>query len=97
VKVDVPALQQGDVAPLVAYLRYKVMKTKPSGTSSAASGSKRAGADFVEISKYFDFIFEGQSEFLDKHQFAILSQAVHFALAGKTEFENWYDQGKADL
>jgi hypothetical protein len=97
VKVDVPALQQGDVAPLVAYLRYKVMKTKPSGTSSAASGSKRAGADFVEISKYFDFIFEGQSEFLDRHQFAILSQAVHFALAGKTEFQNWYDQAKADL
>ncbi len=96
-KVDVPVLEQGDVAPLVAYLRYKVMKTKPSGTSSVGSGAKRAGSDFVEISKYFDFIFEGQGEFLDKHQFAILSQAVHFALAGKTEFETWYDQAKADL
>lgn len=95
-QIEKPVLEQGDVAPVAAYIRYKVMKTKPAG-SSAGSGSKRAGSDFVEISKYFDFIFEGQSEFLDKHQFAILSQAVHFALAGKTEFETWYGQAKTDL
>ena len=96
-QVEKPVVEQGDVAPLAAYLRYKVMKTKPAGTSNAGSGSKRAGADFIEISKYFDFIFEGQSEFLDKHQFAILSQAVRFALAGKAEFETWYEQAKTDL
>jgi hypothetical protein len=96
-QIDTPVLEQGDVAPLAAYIRYKVMKTKPSGTSSAGSGSKRAGSDFVEISKYFDFIFEGQSEFIDKYQFTILSQAVRFALAGKTEFDIWYQQAKDDL
>jgi hypothetical protein len=96
-KVDIPVLEQGDVAPLAAYIRYKVMKTKPTGTSNPGAGSKRAGSDFVEISKYFDFIFEGQSEFIDKHQFTILSQAVRFALAGKKEFETWYEQAKADL
>lgn len=44
--------------------------------------------------KYFDYIFEGQSEFIDEHQFEIISRAVQFALAGKTELKNWIDSEK---
>jgi len=89
--IDTPALQQGAVAPVAAYIRYKVMQCKSKGTGSA--GGKRPQT----LTKFFDFIFEGQSEFIDKHQFAITSQAVQFALAGKAAFENWYEQAKAEL
>ena len=96
-KVAVPILEHGDVAPLAAYIRYKVMKTKPSGTLTPGVKGKRKGADYLEISKYFDFIFEGQSEFIDKNQFTILSQAVYFALAGSDEFEDWYAQSVKEM
>ena len=49
------------------------------------------------LRKSFDFIFEGQSEFIDKNQFALVSQAVQFALAGKTVFKNWYKQETAQF
>jgi len=93
--IDKPTLQQGDVAPVAAYIRYKVMRCKSKGTGS--SGGKRPKSDEETLTKFFDFIFEGQSEFIDKHQFAITSQAVQFALAGKEAFQNWYEQAKAEL
>ena len=89
-----PPPRIGEVAPLAAYLRYKVMK---SGTATIkASGSKRL-LDEGTLVKFFDFIFEGQSEFIDKNQFTIISQAVQFALAGKDALDMWYEQEKNEL
>lgn len=90
--VDSPTLQQGDVAPLAAYLRYKVMRRVATGQGAL----KRAGPDDMVLRKSFDFIFEGQSEFIDKNQFALISQAVQFALAGMDAFTNWYLQETAE-
>jgi hypothetical protein len=45
--------------------------------------------------KYFDHIFEGQSEFIDEHQFNILSKTVEFALAGMKAFQTWYEEQSA--
>jgi hypothetical protein len=86
-------LQQGDVAPLAAYLRYKVMTCEVTGHGSL----KRARPDELTYYKMFDFIFEGQSEFIDKNQFTMISRAVQFALAGKDQFDKWYEQVKTEL
>ena len=86
-------LEQGDVAPLAAYIRYKVMRCTVAGTGAF----KRARPDILALNKSFDFIFEGQGEFIDKNQFTIISQAVQFALAGMDSFKNWYEQTKAEL
>ncbi len=88
--------EQGDVAPVAAYIRYKVMKSE--GPKTAGSGAKRL-KDKVDDKrkKHFDFIFEGQSEFIDNHQFNLISQAVQFALAGEVAFQTWYEQEKAQL
>jgi hypothetical protein len=40
--------------------------------------------------KCFEHLFEGQSEFMDIHQFNILSKTTEFVLAGKTAFKLWY-------
>lgn len=40
--------------------------------------------------KYFDHIFEGQSEFIDVHQYNILNKTVEFVLAGQDAFKEWY-------
>ncbi len=89
-----PALEQGAVAPLAAYIRYKVMRCEGGGTP----GGKRS-RDQIDGTrkKLFDLIFEGQSEFIDVHQFTMISQAVHFALADFSAFVTWYEQGKARL
>lgn len=50
--------------------------------------------DTGQLKKYFDYIFEGQSEFIDQYQFEIISRAVQFALAGKIELKNWIDSEK---
>ena len=91
--VESSTLTQGDVAPLAAYLRYKVMKRVTKGQGAF----KRAAPDDMVLVKSFDFIFEGQSEFIDKNQFALISQAVQFSLAGLDAFNNWYEQEAAEL
>ena len=104
-KIELPKPQQGDVAPLAAYLRYKVMRSEESAQPAQAGqggqgppSKKRQRDETTEKrSKFFDFIFEGQSEFIDVHQFTIVSRAVQFALAGNTEFMTWYEQEKANL
>ena len=87
-----PRPQPGDVAPLAAYLRYKVMRSE-----TASMGAHKRTGPVETLKKSFDFIFEGQSEFIDKYQFAITSQAVQFALAGKDALDTWYEQMKAEL
>lgn len=56
----------GMTAPFAAFIRYKVYRQAPNNS----------------VEKYFDHIFEGQSEFIDEYQFSILSATVKFALAG---------------
>lgn len=88
--------EQGDVAPVAAYIRYKVMKSEEPRT--AGTGSKRPITKVDDTrKKHFDFIFEGQSEFIDIHQFNLISQAVQFALAGEVAFTTWYLQEKTQL
>lgn len=98
-KVETPKPRQGDVAPLAAYIRYKVMRSEEvnpaADVTKAPDSKKRDRAEPEERrTKYFDFIFEGQSEFIDVHQFAIISQAVRFALAGLDAFKSWYADEK---
>jgi hypothetical protein len=88
-----PAPEQGKVAPLAAYLRYKVMRCKKEANQS--KGKKKREEE--TLGKSFDFIFEGQGEFLDKNQFTITDRAVHFALAGVEAFKMWYKSEKDDL
>jgi hypothetical protein len=88
-QIGSPSLRQGDVAPLAAYIRYKVMQCE--STVKGSVGGQQAPEERT-ISKYFDFIFEGQSEFIDNNQFKIISRAVQFALAGETAFKTWYEQ-----
>lgn len=95
-----PKPKQGDVAPLAAYIRYKVMRSEEvqpvADTTKAPDSKKRDRSEPEERrTKYFDFIFEGQSEFIDLHQFTIISQAVRFALAGLDSFKTWYTNEKA--
>ena len=87
--------EHGDVAPVAAYIRYKVMR---SDDVVGGSGDKRA-RDKVDDTrkKFFDFIFEGQSEFIDVHQFNLICQSVQFALAGDAAFKNWYQLQTAQL
>lgn len=73
----------GTVMPLAAFLRYKIYGSFDSDGEDAAAGSK------VET-KLFDHIFEGQSEFIDQHQFNILKHAAWFCVAGKDAFDEWY-------
>lgn len=88
-----PKLEQGAVAPLAAYIRYKVMLRKASGQGAL----KRNGPDSLNLLKSFDFIFEGQSEFIDVLQFSMISRAVQFALAGGDALKQWYEQRKQEL
>jgi hypothetical protein len=90
-----PAPEQGAVAPLAAYLRYKVMRCKKEANKS--TGKQKQKREEETLGKSFDFIFEGQGEFLDKNQFTIIDQAVHFALAGVKAFKTWYKNEKDDL
>jgi len=90
-----PRPQPGDVAPLAAYLRYKVMRCKDGG---GVVGGKRSHSQTEETRiKFFDFIFEGQSEFIDVHQFTLISRAVQFALADADALKTWYEQEKSQL
>jgi len=100
-KIVMAPPEQGSVAPLAAYFRYKVMRcdTQTSSTGGKIPKSKKRNRDDTDEQrlKSFDFIFEGQSEFIDVHQFTITSQAVRFALAGLDKFNSWYVQEKAEL
>lgn len=95
-KIEMPKPQQGDVAPVAAYIRYKVMRCEEIQVAQAAQGGQGGQTEGKRI-KFFDFIFEGQSEFLDVNQFAIISRAVQFALAGGDAFKQWYEQERAEL
>jgi hypothetical protein len=88
-----PAPAQGAVAPLAAYLRYKVMRCNKVGNQSTGEQKR----EVETLGKSFDFIFEGQGEFLDKNQFTIITQAVNFALAGEEALKAWYKNAKEDL
>ena len=100
-KIVMSPPQQGSVAPLAAYFRYKVMRTETqtSGTGGKIPKTNKRNRDDTDETrlKSFDFIFEGQSEFIDVHQFTITSQAVRWALAGLDSFNAWYVQEKAEL
>ena len=73
----------GTVLPFAAFLRYK-MYVNPS-VGDAAGAPTRAS-----FQKLFDYIFEGQSEFIDQHQFAIIKYTSWFCLAGEDAFKAWY-------
>ncbi len=75
--------KSGTVLPFAAFLRYK-MYVNPS-IGDAAGAPTRAS-----FQKLFDYIFEGQSEFIDQHQFAIIKYASWFCLAGEDAFKAWY-------
>lgn len=71
----------GQVMPLAAFIRYKMYGYAPD------SGSTNGKAEY----KLFDHVFEGQSEFIDEHQFTILKYASYFAVAGSDRFKEWYN------
>ncbi|MFV1885151.1 MAG: hypothetical protein ACMZ7B_11735 [Balneola sp.] len=75
----------GTVMPLAAFFRYKIYGSFDSDGEDAAAGSQ------VEL-KLFDHIFEGQSEFIDQHQFNILKHAAWFCVAGMDAFDKWYKE-----
>lgn len=74
-KVPSDRSQEGTVAPLAAFIRYKIYNQPLFSTTPI---------------KMWDHLFEGQSEFMDVHQFEILSTATQFALSGKEKFDAWY-------
>lgn len=92
--VESPTPEQGSVAPVAAFLRYKVMRCGITGSGS--SGGERQSPDKKTLGKVFDFLLEGQGEFIDKNQYTMIVQAVQFALAGKEVFDTWYEQTKAE-
>ena len=75
----------GKVTPFAALLRYKMYRRDSSGVSSDGQSSTKS-------LKLFDHIFEGQSEFIDQHQFSILKHAAWFAMAGMDAFDGWYKE-----
>ncbi len=75
----------GTVMPFAALFRYKIYGNFDSDGDDAAAGSQ------VEL-KLFDHIFEGQSEFIDQHQFNILKHAAWFCVAGMDAFDKWYKE-----
>lgn len=90
--VESSSLQQGDVAPLAACIRYKVTSWK-----EVEKGTGKRLRTTESLTKFFDFIFEGQGEFIDANQFTIISQAVRFALAGREQFDAWYTDASQAL
>lgn len=83
----------GTVAPLAAFIRYKMLGNGPDYDPRDGSGSTPVPSAASRI-KLFDHIFEGQSEFIDLHQFTILQHAAWFAVAGKAAFERWYKENE---
>ncbi|MFV1885150.1 MAG: hypothetical protein ACMZ7B_11730 [Balneola sp.] len=80
----------GKVTPFAALMRYKMYRNESSGASSDGEPPN------TKSIKLFDHIFEGQSEFIDQHQFSILKHAAWFAMAGMDAFDKWYtEQAKA--
>lgn len=80
----------GKVLPLASLIRYKMYQRVPS--EKMDDGATPSTTNI----KLFDHIFEGQSEFMDRHQFSILKHAAWFALAGMDAFKKWYkEQEKA--
>ncbi|MBC6479736.1 MAG: hypothetical protein GDA56_20105 [Hormoscilla sp. GM7CHS1pb] len=71
--------ETGKTAPIAAFIRYKIYQ------QDAATKT---------LHKCFDYIFEGQSEFIDEYHFKILSTTVEFVLAGKEAFDKWYEEEK---
>jgi hypothetical protein len=65
----------GKTAPLAALIRYKVHRIGGSPPPQ----------------KKFEHLFEGQSEFTDRHQYTILRLAAEFALSGEGAFKVWYE------
>lgn len=68
----------GTNIPFAAFFRYKVERNPP--------------GDGNEREKVFEHIFEGQSEFMDVHQFSILSKTTEFVVAGMEAFKKWYNE-----
>jgi hypothetical protein len=86
-KTEIEGLSEKDLnltkqnAPVASFIRYKVYR-KNNGTGG--------------YTKILDYTFEGQSEFFDKNQYKILNYTVRFLLAGKEEFDKWYEEKKDD-
>ncbi|NEQ65137.1 MAG: hypothetical protein F6K21_06490 [Symploca sp. SIO2D2] len=66
----------GTNIPFAAFFRYKV--------------ERKPDSDKYKREKVFEHIFEGQSEFMDVHQFSILSKTTEFVVAGMEAFQQWY-------
>lgn len=79
----------GKVLPFAAFIRYKIYNANPQEPDDSGGGSKMHSGESQPI-KLFDHIFEGQSEFIDQHQFSILKHAAWFAVAGMEAFNRWY-------